>query len=899
MSGHAEPSFVDPGLAEVLRGGTGDDEIALAVRLNDDALLPHFVRQVSRMGPIATLRVRRDRLGDLATCGAIDTAEPARAVRETETVAHTGDLRALMPGPETRRPAGVSGFGEGVVIACLDTGLDFALPDFRHPGPDGPGTGGTRLLGLWDQRGQSDGNHFGYGKIYTAAAIDAALATNDPYAALGYHPGKSDRRARQRGHGGWVGTHGTHVLSIAAGNGEGGSPMGVAPRADLIFASIASTTPILFGGVLGDSIAICESLAWVFDLAGDRPCVVNISMGAQGSGHDGSSAVEQFIDAAVTAKPGRAVVNSAGNYRHKRIAAQGRVARGTTLPLRFSVPPSDPTRSEIELFYSVADQLTVSVTAPDGSETPPVGLDEDAPIFAEGRSVGHIYHHRRKPLGGNGDRHVDLFLWRDAPEGDWRMTLHGKNVRDGRFHAWIERDSGRSPAFTGPEMTERSTTGSLANGMHSITVGATNPRAPGLQFGQFSSSGPTRDGRTKPEIAAPGVAIVAAKSTPPDGSRGPRSVAKSGTSMAAPHVVGATALIFQASARPLEISDTRAILFGSARRPEPVTPETAHLMGYGILDIVAAETAARRFGDDRAADLAVPAITATTTQHLAETAAEDAMPTDYLYADAIQGSTAAPAVQWAPPVTEAQPRYTVPSRVADWEDLIRFRPSSAVLKQIASGKLIKYRLQTIPGAKSDNINLDYYPVYVSRMPTYQGRQMTGASLFRRFRLKINDYLDIGLSEFTPVSVRDAIRWVSPNPVGTVIFIDIEGPDNAYVVCSDATPTRWRFSTLTREIPLDSDEHPVSGTREFGYHGSQQRAVFYTRGADRATYRLEFLNRKVFEGGHNLWRSFQREFVNWVNRHGGRAERFAFGSPRPDTFISRRVSWSKVRRELEL
>src|SRR6185503_5986183 len=71
----------------------------------------------------------------------------------------------------------------------------------------------------------------------------------------------------------------------------------------------------------------------------------------------------------------------------------------------------------------------------------------------------------------------------------------------------------------------------------------------------FSSPGPTRDGRTKPDLVAPGTAIASATTfdiphTCPGAPAGSELLADGmnhrmmgGTSMAAPHVAGAVALL--------------------------------------------------------------------------------------------------------------------------------------------------------------------------------------------------------------------------------------------------------------------------------------------------------------------------------------------------------------------
>jgi subtilisin family serine protease len=112
-----------------------------------------------------------------------------------------------------------------------------------------------------------------------------------------------------------------------------------------------------------------------------------------------------------------------------------------------------------------------------------------------------------------------------------------------------------------------------------ITVGATHgnwPHTYGVSF--FSSRGPTGDGRPKPDLVAPGERIEAPFPNKDVG-------AESGTSMAAPHVSGAAAMLM---ARYPE-------LVGNPRRIKRILCDSAtdlsrdrSFQGYGMLDVLRA-----------------------------------------------------------------------------------------------------------------------------------------------------------------------------------------------------------------------------------------------------------------------------------------------------------------------
>jgi serine protease AprX len=102
----------------------------------------------------------------------------------------------------------------------------------------------------------------------------------------------------------------------------------------------------------------------------------------------------------------------------------------------------------------------------------------------------------------------------------------------------------------------RYTVGSPGCARQVITVGASDDHD---QIAAFSSRGPTSDGRVKPDIAFPGVGIVAARAagTAMGQVVDEHYTSASGTSMATPHAVGAAALLLQAnpSLTPREVKE--------------------------------------------------------------------------------------------------------------------------------------------------------------------------------------------------------------------------------------------------------------------------------------------------------------------------------------------------------
>ncbi len=567
---------LDPALAEAVESASRQQIIEGILRLDDPRQIPPKFTLVSQFIRICTGRFLASDAWTIRLHPNVLSLKAARPMGIYECCKHppqAGDSEEIIQG--TLRPLRFT--GRGCIVAALDFGLDFTHPNFLNS------DGTTRVTAFWNQVAGYDPAHpnrYGYGRVFSRDEINRALSTPNSYEALGYHPAISDT-----GHG----SHGTHTLDIAAGNGRArGSIPGVAPDADLLFVHLSTPNPGPTGD-LGDSVRMLEALDFVHRTAEDRPWVVNLSVGRTAGSHDGTSPFEQGMHELLRLGSGRAIVQSAGNYRAADLAVEGWLRDGERRDLGWIIDPRDTVPNEIDAWYSGNDRFLVALQPPEGGRFVEVRLGEVADISHDGSLVGRIYHRKNDP--NNRDNHIEVFLYPNAPSGAWTLRLIGEYVINGRFHAWIERSLARPGAQSrfDPKITTQSyTLGTIATSPLVITVGAYDAHAEGQPLAPFSSCGPTRDDRhEKPELLAPGVSVLAARSIPRGAARQEGLlIARSGTSMATPHVAGCVATMFEAAGRPVSIQEIRNCLKHAA---EPVTDgEDTDCCAWGRLNIAEA-----------------------------------------------------------------------------------------------------------------------------------------------------------------------------------------------------------------------------------------------------------------------------------------------------------------------
>jgi serine protease AprX len=183
---------------------------------------------------------------------------------------------------------------------------------------------------------------------------------------------------------------------------------------------------------------------------------------------------------------------------------------------------------------------------------------------------------------GTADGIIDGINWCVEQGADLiSMSLGTSGGSDGRDSISLAVDSAVAEGVVvvvaaGNSGDGEKTVGSPGAAEGAITVGASGKFARGLHLAPFSSRGPTLDGRLKPDVVAPGVAVVSA-----DANTAAGYFAASGTSMATPFAAGTVALMLDAndSLNPTQI---KGALHGTAT--DLGTPGDDYHWGRGLLD---------------------------------------------------------------------------------------------------------------------------------------------------------------------------------------------------------------------------------------------------------------------------------------------------------------------------
>jgi subtilisin family serine protease len=577
------------------------------------------------VGDIATVSTDASRLPELASLASVKKMWASTYRRPVNDRARQDAGVDNLSGQRV-----VSQTGRGVVVAVIDSGIDFRHPDFTVPGSNGTQTRIKFLLDMTvynettvtanGQRCTQVDANWNYtlpgggcpvGRLYTSADINAALAESPK-------PAQSSDTVKERDKNG----HGTHVAGTAAGNGLGapsapGTYAGMAPQADLIVVKASRENDGTDDFADDDEINAMQFVQTEAAALGE-PFVANLSFGGQDGPHDGTNPDEIAIDNIVNTGAGRVFCVAAGNEgadinNGGGVHASGTVPAGGSYTLHFN---ANKNPSFIELYSSPrgtsgSGRYSVTVTEPGSAQ--PITLNFDPNGFAQQNGqfsdssvqIWDALDDKGDSDPSNDQANIHLDFQTGAKTGTWTITLtNGSNEPASTFDAWSDGDD---VSFTEYDNAQH-LVGSPGTSRDAITVGAYVARSASQTIGNyayFTSPGPTADGRQKPEISADGYYLYSSRSSDWDSTNGvPWTYGSgsnalnsgvsqnlygglAGTSMATPVTTGSVALVLQANPN-LSASDIKTLVENNAAHDQFDPAGWNSRFGFGKLNVAAA-----------------------------------------------------------------------------------------------------------------------------------------------------------------------------------------------------------------------------------------------------------------------------------------------------------------------
>lgn len=454
--------------------------------------------------------------------------------------------------------------GSGVIMGFIDTGIRYQDNVFRHE------DGSTRIVSIWDQTVQSGEppEDFGYGTEYRRADIDRALASENPLSVV---PSTDENG------------HGTRMASAAAGSllNQGLTFRGAAPLADIAVVKLKGAKQYLRDYYLIDNQAVAfqendimEAVKYLqrMAVAFERPVVIVLGLGTNMGSHDGTSALDSYLNT-VAGRRSRAVVVGGGNEGDKEHHYEH------SMPSDVEIRVEKPMKGFcVELWGSLPDVYSVSIRSPGGEVTPVIdfrnGID---------RRISFIFERTKIQFSSvvvdkdSGDPMI-FMRFADPTPGIWTVSVTSSARRmrgNGLYHMWLPIEAFLEGGVTFLTPSPDVTLTEPANASQVITISAYNSYTD--SWYAPSGRGFTRNGSIKPDLAAPGVGVSTALGE------------TDGSCMAAALAAGCVAqflewAVVEGNAYAVDSRGTKSYLIQGADRPDNVVYPDRE-WGYGRINI--------------------------------------------------------------------------------------------------------------------------------------------------------------------------------------------------------------------------------------------------------------------------------------------------------------------------
>lgn len=463
-------------------------------------------------------------------------------------------------------------YGNGVLIGFIDTGIDYTLEIFKNADNT------SRIFRIWDQEVQtgSPPEGFLYGTEYTKEQLSTALQEEKP---LDIVP-STDTNG-----------HGSFMAGIAAGNIDRSNDFtGVAPQSEIIMVKLKPAKQYLrdYYYIREDAIAYQETdivlgIKYLYQIAMQqrRPLVICLGLGTNSGGHTGDSILGEYINE-VSNNAGICVIVPTGNEANYSLHYRGReldIQQYEDVEIRVG---ENERGFALELWGQSPSVYSIGIVSPSGEivDRIPARIENSQVLrFIFENAV--VYVDYRLLELRTGDQLIFIRFERPSA-GIWTIRVYKETNFNNYYDLWlpIREFVGQDTYFIQPDPNITIT--EPGNTELPITVAAYNHTNNSIYLN--SGRGYTRNGRVKPDIAAPGVNVYGPLLGNTFGER-------SGTSIAAAHAAGAAALLLEWGAvngnRPqIDTLEIKSLFMKGANRTNLDYPN--NVWGYGALDIYGA-----------------------------------------------------------------------------------------------------------------------------------------------------------------------------------------------------------------------------------------------------------------------------------------------------------------------
>lgn len=456
-----------------------------------------------------------------------------------------------------QRSTGFNLSGKDVIVAIIDSGIDYMHPDFQN------NDGTSRILFIWDQTlTGTPPSGFYSGAEYNNEQINNAIESPNPYQVV---PSMDTNG------------HGTAVAGIAAGNGRSsdGVNLGVAPQADIIAVKVGYKGYESFAR----STELMRALKYVIDQAKKllKPICINMSFGMNNGSHKGDSLFETFISE-ISAEWKTSIAVPTGNEGAAGHHYSGKIDTNQVKEIEFFTAPGIDSYY-LSLWKNFADSFDVELIFADGSSTGVIGIENQTKTVRRPNAVVNVFY--GQPTHYSGAQEIFVVVNSiNAPlkAGITKLRLISQTIVDGHFDIWLPtlEEVTDQTFFTEPSIYNTLTIPSTAAKV--IRVAGYNDRVGNIAV--FSGRGGLMSDQIIPDLAAPAVDILTTKT-------GGGYDTFTGTSVAAPFVTGSAALMMEwgivNNNDPFLYGErVRAFLrLGATRRTDVIYPNSS--FGYGTL----------------------------------------------------------------------------------------------------------------------------------------------------------------------------------------------------------------------------------------------------------------------------------------------------------------------------